>query len=61
MLDSLVPVTVDSKVRDGFVTLTGTTQWQYQRDEAEFLAASVPGVSGILSMVLPCRLGIGHG
>ena len=47
MLDSLVPMTVDAKVRDGFVTLTGTVQWQYQRDEAEFLTASVPGVAGI--------------
>ena len=47
MLDSLVPMTVDAKVRDGLVTLTGTAQWQYQRDEAEFLTASVPGVLGI--------------
>jgi osmotically-inducible protein OsmY len=47
MLDSLVPMTVDAKVRDGVVTLTGTAQWKYQRDEAEFLTASVPGVSGI--------------
>ncbi len=38
---------VDAKVRDGLVPLTGTAQWQYQRDEAEFLTASVPGVSGI--------------
>ena len=47
MLDSLVPMTVDAKVRDGVVTLTGTAQWQYQRDEAEFLTASVHGVSSI--------------
>lgn len=47
MLDSLVPMTVDAKVRDGFVTLTGTADWQYQRDEAEFLTASVPGVFGV--------------
>jgi osmotically-inducible protein OsmY len=47
MLDNLVPMTVDAKVRDGFVTLTGTADWQYQRDEAEFLTASVPGVAGI--------------
>jgi osmotically-inducible protein OsmY len=47
MLDRLVPMTVDAKVRDGFVTLTGTADWQYQRDEAEFLTASVPGVFGI--------------
>ena len=38
---------MDAKVRDGLVALTGTAQWQYQRDEAEFLTASVPGVSGI--------------
>ncbi len=47
LLDSLVPATVDAKARDGYVTLTGTAQWQYQRDEAEVLTASVPGVSGI--------------
>ncbi|MGP0024644.1 MAG: BON domain-containing protein [Streptosporangiaceae bacterium] len=47
MLDSLVPKTVDAKIRDCFVTLTGTAEWQYQRDEAEFLTASVPGVLGI--------------
>jgi osmotically-inducible protein OsmY len=47
MLDSLVPMTVDAKVRDGFVTLVGTADWQYQRDEAEFLTTSVPGVFGI--------------
>jgi len=47
MLDSLVPKTVDAKVRDGSVTLAGTVEWQYQRDEAEFLTASVPGVLGI--------------
>jgi osmotically-inducible protein OsmY len=47
MLDSLVPKTVDAKVRDGSVTLAGTVEWQYQRDEAEFLTARVPGVRGI--------------
>jgi len=47
MLDSLVPMTVDAKARDGHVTLTGTAQWHYQRDEAELLTASVPGVCGI--------------
>ena len=51
MLDSLVPMTVDAKVRDGVVTLTGTAQWQYQRDEAEFLTASVSGVSGIQNQI----------
>jgi osmotically-inducible protein OsmY len=44
MLDSLIPTTVDVRARNGCVTLSGTADWQYQRDEAEFLAASVPGV-----------------
>ena len=44
MLDSLIPTTVDVMARNGSITLIGTADWQYQRDEAEFLAASVPGV-----------------
>jgi osmotically-inducible protein OsmY len=47
MLDSLVPTTVDAKVDDGFVTLTGTVDWQYQRDEAEFVAGNLLGVVAI--------------
>jgi osmotically-inducible protein OsmY len=47
MLDSIVPASVDAKVEDGFVTLTGTVSWQYQRDEAEFIAGNVPGVRGV--------------
>jgi osmotically-inducible protein OsmY len=43
MLDSLVPKTVDAKVEDGFVTLTGTANWQYQRDEADFVASNIVG------------------
>jgi osmotically-inducible protein OsmY len=44
MLDGLIPSTVDARVQDGFVTLTGTAERQYQREEAEFIAANVPGV-----------------
>jgi osmotically-inducible protein OsmY len=47
MLDGLVPMTVDAEACDGFITLTGTAVWHYQRDEAEFLAASVPGVLAV--------------
>jgi osmotically-inducible protein OsmY len=47
MLDVSVPMTVDAQARDGFVTLTGTAQWHYQREAAEFRTASVPGVAGI--------------
>jgi osmotically-inducible protein OsmY len=44
MLDSLVPSTIDARVDDGYVTLTGTAEWNYQRDEAEFVASNVQGV-----------------
>jgi osmotically-inducible protein OsmY len=44
MLDSLVPSTIDAKVNDGYVTLTGTAEWQYQRDEAELLSSAIVGV-----------------
>ena len=47
ILDGLIPTTVDARVADGFVTLTGVASWQYQRDEAAFLAANVPGVVGV--------------
>jgi osmotically-inducible protein OsmY len=44
ILDALVPATIDVTVKDGIVTLTGTAQWRYQRDEAEFVTANVRGV-----------------
>lgn len=47
MLDSFVPSTVDAKVDDGFVTLTGTAMWQYERDEAEFVASTILGVTDV--------------
>jgi osmotically-inducible protein OsmY len=47
MLDSIVPSSIDAKVSDGFVTLTGTADWYFQRDEADFVAANVLGVMGV--------------
>jgi len=47
MLDALVPGTIDANVKGGFVTLTGTADWQFQRDEAEFIAGNVADVTGI--------------
>jgi osmotically-inducible protein OsmY len=44
MLDSLVPSTVDAKVDDGFVTLTGTAA---QHDEAIEAAWAAPGVRSV--------------
>lgn len=43
-LDGMVPSTVDAKVSDGTVTLTGTAPYQFQRAEAEYIAGNVPGV-----------------
>jgi osmotically-inducible protein OsmY len=47
MLDSLVPSTVDAKVDNGVVMLTGKTHWRYERDEAEVVAGNVLGVMGL--------------
>jgi osmotically-inducible protein OsmY len=47
MLDISVPMTVDARVRDGFVTLTGTVEWHCEREAAEARTANVPGVAGI--------------
>jgi osmotically-inducible protein OsmY len=46
-LDSLVPHTVDARVDDGWVTLTGTASETYQREEADFVAGNVRGVLGV--------------
>lgn len=51
MLDSLIPNTVDAKAEDGFVTLTGTADWQYQRDEAEFVAENIAGALDVLDEI----------
>lgn len=51
MLDSLVPKTVDAKVDDGLVTLSGSADWQYQRDEAEFVSANVFGVIAVVDEI----------
>ena len=50
-LDSLIPNTIDAKVWSGEVTLTGTAIWQYQCDEAEFIAGNVLGVLDVTSTI----------
>jgi len=51
MLDSLVPKTVDASVTDGYVTLTGTVNWQYERDEAEFVASNIVGALDVFNTI----------
>jgi osmotically-inducible protein OsmY len=43
-LDSSLPLTIDADVSNGRVVLTGLAVWQWQSEEAERIAASVPGV-----------------
>jgi len=50
-LDAAVPSTVDATVKDGLVTLTGIAVWQYQRDEAEFVAGNILGVTGVQNQI----------
>ena len=50
-LDVFIPETVDAKVDDGSVTLTGTVEWQFQREDAELVAANVPGVIDVLDEI----------
>jgi osmotically-inducible protein OsmY len=47
MLDGAVPATVNADVYGGFVTLNGTAEWQYQREEAESVAANIRGVTDV--------------
>jgi osmotically-inducible protein OsmY len=51
-LNSLVPSTIDAKVDGGFVTLTGNANWNFERDEAEIVAANVPGVLSVRSEIV---------
>jgi osmotically-inducible protein OsmY len=51
MLNSLVPTTIDASVKDGVVTLTGTANWQYQREAAEDTAANILGAVEVIDEV----------
>jgi osmotically-inducible protein OsmY len=51
MLDSLVPATIDATATDGYVTLTGTATWQYERDEADYVAANVAGALDVFDEI----------
>jgi osmotically-inducible protein OsmY len=56
MLNNVVPSTIDAKVDDGNVKLTGTANWQFQRDEAESVAGSILGIIGVddeIELVVP--------
>ena len=51
MLDSQVPMTVDARVGDSCVVLSGDVEWDYQRDEAERVAGNVQGVREVVNEI----------
>ena len=61
LLDTRVPLTVDARVHDGIVTLTGLVASEWERGHARSTAGFVPGVLGIVDhlSVLP-RSGTGR-
>jgi len=51
-LDLRVPdELIKAGVRDGFVTLEGTVEWNYQREAAEKRARNVSGVRGVVNKI----------
>jgi osmotically-inducible protein OsmY len=51
MLNGLVPSTIDARAKNGVITLTGSANWQYQREEAYSTAANVTGVAEVIDQV----------
>jgi osmotically-inducible protein OsmY len=51
MLDSGVPATINARVQNGAVLLSGTATWNWQRDEAERVCAAVAGVLSVTNRV----------
>ncbi len=49
--NTLVPEGLSVRVEQGWVTLTGTTEWQYQKDEAEKTVAHIAGVKGVSNWI----------
>lgn len=49
--NAVPPNRVKVTVRHGWVTLTGTTTWQFQRAAAEHAAEQVPGVRGVSNSI----------
>lgn len=47
----LVPDTVKVQVAKGYVTLSGTTEWQFQREEAERVVRSLNGVTDVSNSI----------
>jgi osmotically-inducible protein OsmY len=51
VLDSLVPATIDAHVEAGLVTLSGSAESQYQRDEAVLAASNIAGALEVFDQI----------
>lgn len=49
--DTLLPASLQIVVKDGFVTLGGEVEWNYQREEAEEIVRRIAGVRGISNTI----------
>ena len=49
--DAMIPDTVKVRVEDGWLTLSGQTNWNYQRDAAEFDVQKLNGVVGVTNEI----------
>ena len=59
--NATVPKDVKAEVTDGTVTLRGSTDWEFQRDEAGRSVRSVIGVRGVRNLIeIKARPGITH-
>jgi osmotically-inducible protein OsmY len=50
--NTLVPDTVQAEVRDGWVTLRGEVEWEYQRKAAERAVRDTRGVKGVSNLIV---------
>jgi len=52
-LDVALPANgIKTTVQDGFVTLEGTVEWNFQRAKIEASARNVPGVRGVMNQIV---------
>jgi hypothetical protein len=51
VLDPLIPATIDAQVDAGLVTLTGSAESQYQRDEAVLVASNIAGALEVFDQI----------
>lgn len=49
--DTLLPASIQIVVNDGYVSLSGEVEWNYQREEAEEVVRRIAGIRGISNLI----------